>query len=71
MNGTGFAIRVLIQMKKFAISLTYVSSPQAACKIAGRNINVAVIQSMVLGCHTHCPGQVLQNTAESVALVLY
>jgi hypothetical protein len=53
--------------------------PQAACKIAGRNINVAVIQSMVLGCNTHCPGQVRRkctwlgpNTAKSmVMLVLY
>ncbi|KAF8757493.1 hypothetical protein HU200_010838 [Digitaria exilis] len=35
----------------------------AACKIAGRNINVAVIQSMILGCNTHCPGQWLRNLA--------
>lgn len=49
---------VLIQTK-FLLSLTCVFLlPQAACKIAGRNINVAVIQSMVLGCNTHCPGQV-------------
>ncbi|KAL6893998.1 hypothetical protein ACP4OV_008096 [Aristida adscensionis] len=34
---------------------------KAACKIAGRNINVAVIQSMVLGCNTHCPGQWLRT----------
>jgi len=36
----------------------FLLAAQAACKIAGRNINVAVIQSMVLGCNTHCPGQV-------------
>ncbi|TVU44818.1 hypothetical protein EJB05_04278 [Eragrostis curvula] len=34
---------------------------KAACKIAGRNINVAVIQSIVLGCNTHCPGQWLRT----------
>ncbi|XP_062214449.1 uncharacterized protein LOC133915342 [Phragmites australis] len=34
---------------------------KAFCKIAGRNINVAVIQSMVLGCNTHCPGQWLRT----------
>uniref|UniRef100_A0ACD5XCJ0 Uncharacterized protein n=1 Tax=Avena sativa TaxID=4498 RepID=A0ACD5XCJ0_AVESA len=34
---------------------------KAACKIAGRNINVAVIQSLVLGCNTHCPGQWLRT----------
>nr|CAB3498061.1 unnamed protein product [Digitaria exilis] len=34
---------------------------KAACKIAGRNINVAVIQSMILGCNTHCPGQWLRT----------
>ncbi|XP_039828398.1 uncharacterized protein LOC120689967 isoform X5 [Panicum virgatum] len=34
---------------------------KAACKIAGRNINIAVIQSMVLGCNTHCPGQWLRT----------
>ncbi|GJM96756.1 hypothetical protein PR202_ga13619 [Eleusine coracana subsp. coracana] len=34
---------------------------KAGCKIAGRNINVAVIQSMVLGCNTHCPGQWLRT----------
>ncbi|CAL4919277.1 unnamed protein product [Urochloa decumbens] len=34
---------------------------KAACKIAGRNINVAVIQSIVLGCNTHCPGQWLRS----------
>uniref|UniRef100_A0A8R7QAZ7 Uncharacterized protein n=1 Tax=Triticum urartu TaxID=4572 RepID=A0A8R7QAZ7_TRIUA len=30
----------------------------AACKIAGRSINVALIQNLVLGCNTHCPRQV-------------
>ncbi|XP_044332565.1 uncharacterized protein [Triticum aestivum] len=30
----------------------------ATCKIAGRNINVALIQNLVLGCNTHCPGQI-------------
>ncbi|KQK13004.1 uncharacterized protein LOC100839346 isoform X2 [Brachypodium distachyon] len=34
---------------------------KAACKIAGRNINVAVIQNLVLGCNTHCPGQWLRT----------
>ncbi|XP_066331081.1 uncharacterized protein [Miscanthus floridulus] len=34
---------------------------KAACKIAGRNINAAVIQSIVLGCNTHCPGQWLRT----------
>ncbi|CAN6286695.1 unnamed protein product [Urochloa humidicola] len=34
---------------------------KASCKIAGRNINVAVIQSIVLGCNTHCPGQWLRT----------
>ncbi|CAM0876451.1 unnamed protein product [Alopecurus aequalis] len=34
---------------------------KAACKIAGRNINVAVIQSLILGCNTHCPGQWLRT----------
>ncbi|KAG8098325.1 hypothetical protein GUJ93_ZPchr0013g37211 [Zizania palustris] len=34
---------------------------KAACKIAGRSINVSVIQSMVLGCNTHCPGQWLRT----------
>ncbi|WVZ60699.1 hypothetical protein U9M48_010685 [Paspalum notatum var. saurae] len=34
---------------------------KAACKIAGRNINVAVIQSIILGCNTHCPGQWLRT----------
>ncbi|RLN42108.1 uncharacterized protein C2845_PM01G26970 [Panicum miliaceum] len=34
---------------------------KAACKIAGRNINVAIIQSMVLGCNTHCSGQWLRT----------
>uniref|UniRef100_J3LT75 DUF547 domain-containing protein n=1 Tax=Oryza brachyantha TaxID=4533 RepID=J3LT75_ORYBR len=34
---------------------------KASCKIAGRSINVAVIQSMVLGCNTHCPGQWLRT----------
>uniref|UniRef100_A0A453BWQ5 Uncharacterized protein n=1 Tax=Aegilops tauschii subsp. strangulata TaxID=200361 RepID=A0A453BWQ5_AEGTS len=33
-------------------------SRQATCKIAGRNINVALIQNLVLGCNMHCPGQV-------------
>uniref|UniRef100_A0A0E0LGL5 DUF547 domain-containing protein n=1 Tax=Oryza punctata TaxID=4537 RepID=A0A0E0LGL5_ORYPU len=31
---------------------------KAECKIAGRTINAAVIQGLVLGCSTHCPGQV-------------
>ncbi|XP_008643860.1 ternary complex factor MIP1 isoform X3 [Zea mays] len=35
---------------------------KAACKIAGRSINAAVIQSVVLGCTTHCPGQWLRRT---------
>ncbi|PWZ23089.1 hypothetical protein Zm00014a_035103 [Zea mays] len=35
---------------------------KAACKIAGRSINAAVIQSVVLGCNTHCPGQWLRRT---------
>ncbi|KAL5196749.1 hypothetical protein ABZP36_000261 [Zizania latifolia] len=30
---------------------------KAECKIAGRTINAAVIQGLVLGCSTHCPGQ--------------
>ncbi|KAF7067861.1 hypothetical protein CFC21_073691 [Triticum aestivum] len=34
---------------------------KAACKIAGRNINVALIQNLVLGCNTHCPGQWLRT----------
>ncbi|KAF0888335.1 hypothetical protein E2562_014165 [Oryza meyeriana var. granulata] len=34
---------------------------KASCKIAGRSINITVIQSMVLGCNTHCPGQVKQT----------
>ncbi|EMS57886.1 hypothetical protein TRIUR3_21471 [Triticum urartu] len=31
---------------------------KAECKIAGRSINAAAIQGLVLGCSTHCPGQV-------------
>ncbi|KAF0888332.1 hypothetical protein E2562_014165 [Oryza meyeriana var. granulata] len=34
---------------------------KASCKIAGRSINITVIQSMVLGCNTHCPGQWLRT----------
>uniref|UniRef100_A0A0E0KJH2 DUF547 domain-containing protein n=1 Tax=Oryza punctata TaxID=4537 RepID=A0A0E0KJH2_ORYPU len=34
---------------------------KAACKIAGRSINVGVIRNMVLGCNTHCPGQWLHT----------
>ncbi|KAL6880420.1 hypothetical protein ACP4OV_011985 [Aristida adscensionis] len=37
---------------------------KAECKIAGRTINAAVIQGLVLGCSTHCPGHVL---AEDIA----
>uniref|UniRef100_A0A0E0Q3J9 DUF547 domain-containing protein n=1 Tax=Oryza rufipogon TaxID=4529 RepID=A0A0E0Q3J9_ORYRU len=34
---------------------------KAECKIAGRTINAAVIQGLVLGCSTHCPGQWLRT----------
>ncbi|XP_044969940.1 uncharacterized protein LOC123430094 isoform X1 [Hordeum vulgare subsp. vulgare] len=34
---------------------------KAECKIAGRSINAAAIQGLVLGCSTHCPGQWLRT----------
>ena len=35
-----------------------ISFRQAECRIAGRSINAAAIQGLVLGCSTHSPGQV-------------
>ncbi|CAM0905253.1 unnamed protein product [Alopecurus aequalis] len=34
---------------------------KAECRIAGRTINAAAIQGLVLGCSTHCPGQWLRT----------
>ncbi|XP_037430208.1 uncharacterized protein LOC119295868 isoform X3 [Triticum dicoccoides] len=41
-------------------NLTEMAAPssQGRLQIAGRNINVALIQNLVLGCNTHCPGQI-------------
>ncbi|OAY78848.1 hypothetical protein ACMD2_08161, partial [Ananas comosus] len=33
---------------------------KATCIVGGRSINVATIQGLILGCHTHCPGQWLR-----------
>jgi hypothetical protein len=43
--------------KHIALTQSFFSL-QAECKIAGRTINAAVIQGLVLGCSTHCPGHV-------------
>ncbi|GJN10390.1 hypothetical protein PR202_ga28478 [Eleusine coracana subsp. coracana] len=40
---------------------------KAECKIAGRTINAAVIQGLVLGCSTHCSGHVRVYTPKRLS----